>query len=224
MGSDNGASDEQPVHTVHLDAFYVDKYEVTNALYKACADAGVCQLPKDTSSKARSNYYGNPEFDDYPVIYVDWNMAKIYCETWRGAHLPTEAEWEKAARGTDGRTYPWGEDSGGEGSECSKANYYEDCATDTTKVGSYESGKSIYGAYDMAGNVLEWVADWYSETYYQTSPSANPLGPDSGQYRVLRGGSFSTKNDVNLRSAARSSSPPSVSLWNIGFRCARSIP
>jgi formylglycine-generating enzyme required for sulfatase activity len=223
MGSENGSSDEKPVHTVYLDAFYMDKYEVTNALYKACEEAGGCTPPKDTSSYTRSSYYGNSEFDDYPVIYVDWNQAKAYCE-WRGpstgsgyTHLPTEAQWEKAARGADGRTYPWGE-----GIDCDKANY-SGCKGDTTPVGSYESGQSPYGIYDLAGNVWEWTADWYSETYYQNSPTENPLGPDTGQYRVLRGGAWNN-SDYYVRSSDRGNNSPVIIDNFVGFRCARSLP
>jgi eukaryotic-like serine/threonine-protein kinase len=152
MGSESGDDDEKPVHTVYLDAYYIDKYEVTNAAYKVCVDAGGCTPPMQTNSYSRSSYYDNSEFDDYPVIYVDWNRATDYCE-WRDTSLPTETQWEKAARGTDGRTYPWGE-----GISCKQANYYS-CVGDTRKVGSYESGKSPYGIYDLAGNVWEWVAD-----------------------------------------------------------------
>lgn len=220
MGSDEGSDYEQPVHQVYLDAFYMDIYEVTNAAYKACVEEGVCTPPHNTSSSMRDSYYGNSEFDNYPVIYVGWNQANAYCE-WRGASLPTEAQWEKAARGTDDRTYPWGE-----GISCNQANYYhgrEHCVDDTTEVGSYESGKSPYGIYDLAGNVWEWVADWYSETYYQNSPSENPSGPSSGQYRVLRGGSWNY-NDYVARSAYRNFYSPDDFIYDVGFRCARSIP
>ncbi|MBV6396694.1 MAG: Hercynine oxygenase [Anaerolineales bacterium] len=223
MGSEGGEGDEKPIHSVTLDAYYIDKYEVTNAAYKRCVDAGVCDPPKQSNSSKRDAYYSNPEFDEYPVIYVDWNMANAYCE-WRGpstgsgkTRLPTEAEWEKAARGLDGRTYPWGENI-----DCDKANY-SSCVGDTTKVGSYLDSVSPYGLYDMAGNVWEWVADWYDSSYYSNSPSSNPLGPSSGQYRVLRGGSWYNV-DFNVRSAARYGYAPGVILNGVGFRCARSLP
>ncbi len=208
-------TDEEPIHTVFLDAFYMDKYEVTNALYAACVKAGVCVPPQDYGSDTRSSYYGNAQYDEYPVIYMDWEMANIYCE-WRGARLPTEAEWEKAARGTDGRAYPWGE-----GIDCKKANYSL-CVGDTSAVGSYESGKSPYGIYDLAGNAWEWVADWYAKTYYQISPSGNPLGPSSGQDRVLRGGSWFNYGNV-LRSSRRGRYSLDI-LNGVSFRCARSLP
>jgi formylglycine-generating enzyme required for sulfatase activity len=129
-----------------LDSFCMDVYEVTNALYAACVDAGNCTPPHSTRSSTRSNYYRKSVYMNYPVIYVDWSQAKTYCE-WLGARLPTEAEWEKAARGTDERTYPWGEVI-----DSSFANY-NGAVGDTTEVGKYEKGKSLYGMYDMAGNV-----------------------------------------------------------------------
>jgi formylglycine-generating enzyme required for sulfatase activity len=215
MGSE-ASSDERPIHAVNLSAYYMDKYEVTNAAYKRCVEAGVCAPPKQSRSSTRTAYYGNPEFDEYPVIYVDWNMAKTYCE-WRGARLPTEAEWEKAARGTDGRTYPWGESV-----SCDEANY-RNCVGDTTKVGSYLDGVSPYGMYDMAGNVWEWVNDWYDSSYYQTSPSSDPQGATSGQNRVLRGGSWGS-SDSNVRSAFRSRNDPAYTDYYFGFRCSLSQP
>jgi len=204
--------DEEPIHKVYLDAFYIDVYEVTNALYKVCAEQGVCDPPQASNSNSRVNYYGNPEFDNYPVIYVSWIQAKTYCE-WREARLPTEAEWEKAARGTDARIYPWGNEL-----DETYANYNLDIG-DTTEVGSYESGKSPYHVYDMAGNVWEWVADWYSETYYQRSPTENPPGPASGDYRGLRGGSWGLVG-VSVSASYRYASDPTEPNLDLGFRCA----
>lgn len=214
MGSENGQVEEKPVHQVFLDAYYIDKYEVTNALYKACVNAGRCNAPKDASR------YNDLNYAEHPVVYVNWNMANTYCE-WRGARLPTEAEWEKSARGLNGRTYPWGE-----GINATYANYGFNVG-DTTLVGSYESGKSPYGVYDMTGNVGEWVMDWYGETYYQSSPSSNPLGPDSGQLRVLRGGAWGHWGKLfqyavdGLRSAYRTGLVPSSTNKYLGFRCSR---
>ena len=220
-GNDLSAEpDEKPLHTVNLDAYYIDKFEVTNAAYIACVeDAGACKPPVQKDSFTRSKYYGVVEYNDYPVVYVNWNMAKAYCE-WRGARLPTEAEWEKAARGSDdGRNYPWGS-----GDDCQKANYSGPggCYGGTTTVGSYEVGKSPYEVYDMAGNVWEWVADWYSENYYQASPGNNPTGPDSGQSRVLRGGSW-TRQEFDIRVSNRNKFAPTYNNFDIGFRCASDV-
>jgi len=207
MGSDAGDRDESPVHMVYLDTYYIDKYEVTNASYSECVEASVCDLPFTWPEKPVTTYINDPQYAQHPVVYVNWNMAKAYCE-WRGARLPSEAEWEKAARGTDGRIYPWGNEFD-EKTYCDYANYsaltfdehgnYSDqavlCVGGTSPVGSYENGISPYGAYDMAGNAWEWVADIYSEQYYASSPAVNPLGPESGGYRVLRGGAFYTNHN-----------------------------
>jgi formylglycine-generating enzyme required for sulfatase activity len=218
MGSDSSEyAEEEPGHTVYLDDYYIDKYEVTNARYKACVDAGVCQQPNETSSATRSDYYGNPEFDGYPVIYVDWDMAATYCEVWRGSHLPTEAQWEKAARGSDGRSYPWGE-----GIDASLANYHY-AVGDTTAVGTYEVSQSPYGVYDMSGNVWEWVTDWYDENYYETlgDLTDNPTGPSGGQFHVLRGGSWINEADF-VRTFTRGWNDLSYfDFADFGFRCAR---
>ena len=215
MGFDSGQADEKPVHEVYLDAFYIDKYEVTNTLYKACVDSGTCAPPQITASSTRPNYYGSAEFDNFPVIYVDWNRAKTYCE-WRNSKLPNEAQWEKAARGTDNRLYP-----GGANLDRTLANY-ENFSGDTTAIGNYKDSMSPYGVYDMAGNVWEWVADWYSDTYYQKSPSSNPLGPEAGQYRVLRGGAWISYRPF-LRSTERAASVASTFTSSIGFRCAQAV-
>jgi formylglycine-generating enzyme required for sulfatase activity len=208
MGSENGGSDEMPIHAVYLDEFQIGKYEVTNRQYAQCVKVGACAGSAYDDSKAL-----------HPVVNVNWYDAVAYCE-WVDGRLPTEAEWEKAARGTDGRTYPWGE-----GIDCDHANYYgsDYCVGDTTPAGSYKMGKNLYGLFDMAGNVWEWVADWYSETYYDSSPSSNPLGPSSGLYRVLRGGSWGDY-DSNAHSAYRYGYYPSYTSLSVGFRCARDVP
>jgi len=212
MGSDQGQSDERPVHPVYLDAYYMDKYEVTNALYKACVDAEVCPPPQD--SGFAYDFYGNSDYDNFPVMFMGWNMAKTYC-AWRGAQLPTEAQWEKAAHGMAGGTYPWGE-----GIDQTFANYGQSGGIPSA-VGSYERGKSSYGVYDLAGNVSEWVEDWYSNTFYANSPNSNPSGPGAGQYRVLRGGTWYDSKE-KVRASDRSSFRPDAEiLASFGFRCAK---
>ena len=207
MGSNSAA----PIHPVYLDAFYMDKYEVTNALYKKCVSAGECSPPREVNSYTIKNYY--PDFSNHPVINVTWDMAKNYC-SWRNARLPSEAEWEKAARGTDSRIYPWGNEI-----DCSYANYYI-CRGSANVVGSYESGKSPYGIYDLAGNVEEWVQDWYSSTYYNISPTSNPTGPELGDRRVIRGGGYVYSNSDSIRSDERDAFDPTTYYLTIGFRCA----
>jgi formylglycine-generating enzyme required for sulfatase activity len=216
MGSEEGDSDEKQGPTVNLDSFWIDKTEVTNAMYSKCVNNGSCNPPVSTKSYTRDNYYGNAEFDNYPVIYVDWNMAKAYCE-WVDRRLPTEAEWEKAARGTDGRIYPWANDT-----LSSNLLNYDDNVGDTTEVGNYPDGASPYGALDMAGNVWEWVADWYDANYYAMlgENASNPQGPASGQYRVLRGGSWINRAN-HVRSADRGWFEPE-DFYYVGFRCSRS--
>jgi formylglycine-generating enzyme required for sulfatase activity len=223
MGSDKtkdsqAFDNELPQHTVYLDAFWIDQTEVTNAEYAGCAASGQCTPPHETSSSNRSSYYGNSQFDSYPVINMDWSQATAYC-AWAGRRLPSEAEWEKAARGTDSRIYPWGNDI-----SCNQSNYWGKdggCKGDTSRVGSYPSGASPYGALDMAGNVWEWVNDWFGSSYYQNSPARNPGGPDSGTSHVLRGGSWNI-NVRLVRSAYRSDYAPVNRLYFIGFRCAAS--
>jgi formylglycine-generating enzyme required for sulfatase activity len=218
MGKDDPiAPDQGPMHTVSLDSFWIDKTEVTNQKYEKCVDAGACEPPAKSGSYSRDSYYGDPQYADSPVIYVDWFRAEAYCK-WAGRRLPTEAEWEKAARGSDGRTFPWGEEI-----DCNKTNYSPEegpCIGDTSESGSYPDGASLYGALDMGGNVWEWTADWYGSEYFSNSPSSNPTGSSSGEKRVLKGGSWDDTSKY-ISSAYRSSWDPSDDwIYSIGFRCA----
>jgi formylglycine-generating enzyme required for sulfatase activity len=213
---------EEPVHFVYLDSYQIMRYEVTNEQYAQCVRNGACEgggYEYQSTAWNILNRLNDRAYANHPVVSVNWFQAEKYCK-WIGARLPTEAEWEKAARGTDGRTYPWGENI-----DCAYANYFsgknDKCVGDTTPVGSYEIGQSPYGVFDMAGNVWEWVADWYSEVFYSSSPAKNPVGPDLGSGRVLRGGSW-YNSDVNARTAVRSGLDPAGTSHYFGFRCARS--
>jgi len=214
-GDKNAEVNERPAHEVYLDAYWIDRNEVTNGMYETCVHMGVCRAPRGDGSETRNAYYGEVQYANYPVIYVDWYMAKTYCE-WAGRRLPSEAEWEKAARGTDGRIYPWGD----EPPSCRLANH-SSCEADTVAVGNYKAGISPYGALDMAGNVWEWVADWYDKGYYRNSPRENPSGASFGEERVVRGGGWNSVVRY-VRSANRYWRLPSHNLNNLGFRCALS--
>jgi formylglycine-generating enzyme required for sulfatase activity len=200
----DGRNEEKPAHTVTLDAFWIDKTEVTNGQYRQCVAAGACEEP---------SCWGNGDLNaaDQPVVCITWEDAQAYA-VWAGGRLPTEAEWEKAARGTDGRLYPWGDDA----PDCRAANH-KGCVGRTATVGSYPDGASPYGALDMAGNVWEWVADRYDEVYYSAEPTDNPQGPDAGERRVTRGGSFDMSG-YRLRTAYRTGNLPAYSNWDVGFR------
>jgi len=211
MGSADGWDSEQPVHTVNLSAFWMDQTEVTNHQYSICMESGACREPANLQSFSRIDYFINPIFSDYPVVNVSWSDAVDYCQ-WAGRRLPTEAEWEKAAKNGKHAKYPWGE-----GIDCSFANYIN-CTGDTSEVGNYPKGVSPFGVLDLAGNVWEWIADWYDDLYYETHPLDYPSGPESGAYRVVRGGSW---NDYEwyLRTTSRYSYFPDTRRVSVGFRC-----
>lgn len=231
----DGLPRERPAHTVDLDAFYIAKYETTNAQWRKFRDDpgydDVKYWPngkvvrKDQVSywmNASNHGGGTPDSDDYPVMGVNWDSATAYCnwvsaKTGKKYRLPTEAEWEKAARGTDQRRYPWGNEI-----EHADANYVGTQKMDTSmKVGSFPKGVSPYGVYDMAGNISEWCSDWYSRDYYSVSPKKNPKGPATGAYKVVRGGSFFLEA-LDMRTYARSAAWPSFLAHRmIGFRAAR---
>jgi len=218
MGSDNGEANEKPVHKVTLDAFWIDETEVTNQMYAICVAAGPCQLPSYKNSSTRASYYDDMQYADYPVIYVSWNDAIAYC-SWAGRALPSEAQWEKAARGPNGNTYPWGNDAPDKDLLNFKYSDNPNVGGDTTKVGLYPNGKSFYGAYDMAGNAWEWVNDWY-DMYPGGDPSASQYF--GKKYHVLRGGSWD-HNYYYVRSAVRAYyDKPVVVRYDFGFRCALS--
>lgn len=213
-GNANGFPDEKVEKKIQLDEFYIDQYEVTNRQYAECVQAGRCTQPHSPRSVNFANYYGDSAFGNYPVIWLSWDDAATYCK-FRGKRLPSEAEWEKAARGPQGSLFPWGDEI-----PTNQANFNY-AAGDVAPVGVYPGDLSGYGVYDMAGNVREWVADWYQWDYYPTATALNPTGPVNGVTKVLRGGSW---NDVStyLRSTVRKNFLRESVDSNLGFRCASS--
>jgi len=210
MGSYVGRSNEQPIHDVTLDSFWIDKTEVTNGQYELCVADGMCEQPESYSG----DFTGNQQ----PVVGVNWDDAEAYC-TWVGSRLPTEAEWEYAARGAEGNTYPWGNSR----PTCDLLNYHDGnnyCIKKTTAVASYSpEGDSWVGASDMAGNVWEWVNDWYDGDYYTNSTTNNPTGPQNGSSNTLRGGSWDL-SAYYARSSDRNNWTPTLRGNRVGFRCA----
>jgi formylglycine-generating enzyme required for sulfatase activity len=220
MGSPpgDGSLDEQPRHRVLLSEFEIDQFEVTNRRYRACVKAGTCEPPQLRSSHLRSDYYENERYGDYPVIFVAYHQAESFCR-FEGGRLPTEAEWEKAARGPSPSLarFPWGDRE----PDCSLANLggARSCLGDTDRVGRRPLGQSPTGAMDMAGNVWEWVRDWYDAEYYRKTPLRDPTGPERGTLRIVRGGCWESGAD-SLRVSCRQ--PTLAATWanNVGFRCA----
>ncbi|MBV6393818.1 MAG: Serine/threonine-protein kinase pkn1 [Anaerolineales bacterium] len=220
MGNEFGENDDRelPVHTINLPSFWIDQTEVTNGMYEKCVADGACEEPQKISSPTHASYYGNPEFKNYPVIYVNWEMAKTYCE-YAGRRLPTEAEWEKSARGTDARVYPWGNEDPNK----NLANYHLSNIEDATAVGTYPNGASVYGAYDMAGNVYEWVSSLYKPYPYNSEDGRENLSVSGN--RVIRSGSWTMKANFfhdPISSTYRSWLDQTYTNSDLGFRCALS--
>jgi len=223
MGSEQGEDDERPAHEVSLDAFWIDQTEVTNAQYDRCVADGEC---------AQSEYANDGDFNagEQPVVGVNWSDAKAYC-AWAGGQLPTEAQWEYAARGEDSSTYPWGDGFDGQllnycDANCEfewKDDNFDDGYQRTAPVGNYPGGASWAGDRDMAGNVSEWVSDWYDSGYYNDSPSQNPTGPASGEFRVVRGAGW-LDEWVWMGSFGRVGRDPTKRVNDVGFRCAAPGP
>lgn len=217
---------ETPQHKVILKEYWIYQMEVTNAMYQQCVAEKACPLPNQKKNGLVTDYYSNPEYETYPVIYVNWVSAQSYCQ-WSGGRLPTEAEWEKAARGDlDARIFPWGNTpaTGSQANFCdtscaaTQADHEKnDGYPNTAPIGSYSEGISPYGAMDMAGNVWEWVFDWF-QPGYSSADAENPVGPARGSKRTIRGGSwFNPPEDVRI--VQRASLPPDQSRDTLGFRC-----
>lgn len=234
VGDDEGENDAKPSRLIQLEAFYIDETEVTNGAYSQCVTAGGCDRPDSPNATYHPAYYGDPAFVDYPVLFVNWYDADKFCE-WREGRLPSEMEWEKAAGFDPAQViklrYPWGDQFDGTrlnycDASCNRSD--QDSTTndgnqDTAPVTSYESGRSPLGLYNMLGNVMEWVGDWYDPRYYAKATEANPLGPADGDFKVLRGGSWlSPLEDLGV--SLRAFYDPLVSRANIGFRCAMAVP
>jgi formylglycine-generating enzyme required for sulfatase activity len=209
-GDDNGHDNEKPAQTIFVSAFWVKQTEVTNAEYRHCVTARACSAPENSQ-------WQESQYADHPVTGVKWSQADAYAK-WARGRLPTEAEWEKSCRGTDGRTYPWGNDK-----PDAKLTNFDDSTGGTKVVGSYPAGVSPYGALDMAGNVTEWTADFYAGSYYASAQASNPAGPTSGSYRVLRGSSYNNGTISLVRCAYRYWYSPSRQSDSYGFRVVMDV-
>jgi formylglycine-generating enzyme required for sulfatase activity len=251
MGSDDkdDLEFERPAHQVKLDPYCMDIHEVTVAEYKACSDVGDCRANAKTNAWEDMPTNEKKAFDPlcnvrdpegratHPINCVDWDMARLYCEA-HSKRLPTEAEWEFAARGSDGRKFPWGDEApdvtrlNACGKECTawgKKNGIEETAMyaaddgfpNTAPVGSFPKGASAYGIQDVVGNVWEWTADWYAP--YRGDPETNPKGPPTGDQRVIRGGAWNAAYPSWVRPTFRYHDSPTKKSYGIGFRCAASL-
>jgi iron(II)-dependent oxidoreductase len=225
MGLDKGSKGERPAHEVYLDSFYIDRFEVTNAMFSMFLDMQGIEENKDALSIFEQNDYGiirrggrwmpAPRFRKHPMVSVTWQGAQLYAQ-WAGMALPTEAQWEKAARGTDARLYPWGNRFSAQNCNCKQSGL-----SHTTPVDNYRGGISPYGCWDMAGNVWEWCFDWYAPDYYSSSPDSEPLGPLSGEMKILRSGGWGA-DAASMRCCARYFAPPEIHLEKLGgFRCVK---
>jgi len=206
-----GAKDKEILaHKVYLDAYWMDQTDVTNAMYAVCVKAGTCTHPAHYD-----RYFDDPKYADYPVVYVTWYAAQAFCK-WEGGDLPTEAQWEKAARGLDGRSYPWGDSP----ADITLLNYNGDHG-DIVSAYDYLIALSPYGLLQMSGNVRQWMSDWYQRTYYTVSPYKNPQGPDTGTYKSLRGGAFDDDFQM-VETTYRAYHEPTSAGQERGFRCVQS--
>lgn len=218
-GDRHGGRDEYPRHEVFVDSFVIDKCEVTNGRYLEFVKITGHRVPQNPKNPTRSIWQGDTITDSLvgrPVVNVDWHDAAAYCE-WAKKRLPTEAEWEKAAKGTSDKRFPWGNVE----PTARHLNYNQRWIGEKTlmPVGSYEAGKSPFGAYDMAGNVREWVNDWYDERYCEKSPAKNPQGPDTGTMKVIRGADWQNETPA-VRAFTRVNGNPTIRNEFTGFRCA----
>jgi formylglycine-generating enzyme required for sulfatase activity len=224
LADDQASENEKPAHTVHLSSYWIDEHEVTNAQYQRCVAAGDCRPPMQCDWGTPT--YGDPARSNHPVVCVSWADASAYCQ-WAGARLPTEAQWEKAARGTEGYRYPWGDaPTAGLLNLCdrncaldSRLEDVDDGYARTAPAGYYPGGASPYGVLDMAGNVWEWGADWYDPGYYSAASAMDPVGPDSGAEKVSRGGSWDN-TWVGVHATVRNWDNPESRMETVGFRCS----
>lgn len=210
-----GEGTDNPIHKVGLSSFWIYRTKVTNRMYTYCVAVGKCAPPKDPDSLKDFN---NVTLRDIPVAGVDWEQADIYCKFIQG-RLPTEAEWEKTARGMEGNVYPWGDSA----PACTLLNFNGDCVGKKTKVFEYPAGKSFYTAMDMAGNAFEWTNDWYNQDYYGISPVADPRGPDAGTVRTVRSSSYQS-DQSQVPSYRRFFLDPKTYRPDLGFRCVVENP